>query len=157
MLWLYPRKFSNSGECLQKRNWKTNCCLVLFPVILVVLLVVIQAVVNRAYGSTFKCGCKCVPDPNGGPCIKTCGLEYSDDNEAPYCGVPNPAEWPAVLQIPGPQYMAIQGPEGSPRVNAIPYTGTNKSVSDSKLLAPCLAFTKSEKCSRQGRSSLSVP
>jgi ABC-type multidrug transport system ATPase subunit len=116
---------------------------VLFPVTLVVILVVIQAVVNGVFGGKFKCGCECVPNPNGGPCEDKCGLEYSDDNEAPFCGVPNPAPWPALLQIPKPQYMAVQSPQepdltqpASCRATgtcatSIPYTGTNKSTADS--------------------------
>lgn len=129
---------------MQKRNWKTNCCLVMFPITLVVILVIIQAVVNGVFGSLFKCGCQCVPNPNGGPCIERCGLEFSDDNEAPWCGVPNPASWPALLQIPGPQYMAVQSAQAPDLAQpatcratgtcatAIPYTGTNKTTADCK-------------------------
>ncbi|KAG0620187.1 hypothetical protein M758_4G196700 [Ceratodon purpureus] len=129
----------------QKRNWRTNCCLVLFPITLCILLVVIQVAVNSVFsGDDFKCGCKCVPNTNGTPgCTKVCGLQYSNDNQSPWCGVPSPAPWPAILQIPGQEYMAVQSsfaPEitqdpscrasGTCRTT-IPYTGTNRTVADS--------------------------
>uniref|UniRef100_A0A7I4ACZ0 ABC transporter domain-containing protein n=1 Tax=Physcomitrium patens TaxID=3218 RepID=A0A7I4ACZ0_PHYPA len=126
----------------QKRNWRTNCCLVLFPALLCILLVIIQVAVNGVFnGSDFKCGCKCVPDPNGGPCIQRCGLEYSNNDQAVWCGMANPTPWPALLQIPEPQYRATrnQSPDltqdPSCRVAGtcavtIPYTGTNRTTAD---------------------------
>lgn len=117
----------------------------LFPITLCLLLVILQVVVNNVFGSDFKCGCKCVANADGAPgCTEVCGLQYSDDNQSPYCGVPNPTPWPAVLQTPAQQYMAVHqsfAPEIAqpPSCRAtgscfttIPYTGTNQTVANCK-------------------------
>ena len=129
----------------QKRNSKTNCCLIGFPLVLCVLLVVIQAAINNLLsGSDFECGCKCVPNANGGGgCTKTCGIQYSDSNQAGYCAVPETPGWPAILQVPEPKFIAVKtttSPElQDPACRAtgtcamtIFYTGSNRTTSDSK-------------------------
>lgn len=127
----------------QKRNWRTNCCLVFFPVFLCILLVVIQTAINHLLsGSDFKCGCRVLPDPNGGPAQKVCGLQYSNSDQAAWCGIPNPTPWPAVLQVPEPQNRATRSvnfpdlPEDASCralgtcATTIPYTGSNKTAAD---------------------------
>ncbi|KAG0592931.1 hypothetical protein KC19_1G291300 [Ceratodon purpureus] len=127
----------------QKRNWRTNCCLVFFPIFLCILLVVIQTAINNLLsGSDFQCGCQNVPDPNGGPAKKVCGLQYSNSDQAVWCGIPNPAPWPAVLQVPEPQNRATKSSEfqdlpEDPSCRTlgtcaatIPYTGSNKTAAD---------------------------
>jgi hypothetical protein len=116
---------------------------VIYPFYLCILLVVIQTAINHLLsGSDFKCGCKLVPDANGGPATNVCGLQYSNSDQAPWCGVPDPTPWPAVLQVPEPQDRATKSaafpalPE-DPSCRAlgtcattIPYTGSNKTTAD---------------------------
>lgn len=128
---------------LQKRNWKTNSCMVCFPINLCVLLVVIQSVVNHLLGSEFQCGCKCVPNINGTGCTKRCGVDYSDQDQLEFCEVPFPQSWPAILQVPRPENRAVRN-AGSPNLQdescrddgdcgcTILYTGSNKALADSK-------------------------
>lgn len=138
------------GLWWQKRNSKTNCCLVGFPLVLCVLLVVIQAGINSLLsGSDYECGCQCVPNASGVGCTKTCGIQYSNSNQAEYCAVPETQGWPAILQVPGPQFIAAKtttSPElQDPACRAtgtcamtIFYTGSNKTTSDSKCRPPFL-------------------
>lgn len=138
---------------MQKRNWKTNSCMVCFPLTLCVLLVVIQAVVNHLLGSEFQCGCKCVPHVNGTGCTRACGVEYSDQDQVEFCEVPFPQGWPAILQVPLPQYRAVRN-QVSPDLQdascrddgdcgcTIPYTGSNQTLADSKQCSvPSIAFS----------------
>eukprot|EP00850_Spirogloea_muscicola_P003309 SM000013S26478 [mRNA] locus=s13:611469:617905:+ [translate_table: standard] len=69
-----------------------------------------------------RCGCKCVEYDSSNPskCIdKRCGLEYSDNDQVAYCGVPHPTEWPAVQQVAQPKYRAAETPADDP----FPYPG----------------------------------
>ncbi|GAU47772.1 hypothetical protein TSUD_193090 [Trifolium subterraneum] len=86
----------------QKRNKKTNIRLILFPLFLCILLVVLQHLIdNQLDKPEFKCGCVCT---NGkttcGDSEKVCGVEYSDQNQVLACAIPNPPEWPPLLQLP---------------------------------------------------------
>lgn len=90
----------------QKRSWANNLCLLLTPVLLCALLGILQALINILLnGDSFKCGCKCIEfsatDPTN--CLardkNICGLQYSDVDQAVYCPITSPAEWPALLQV----------------------------------------------------------
>ncbi|KAK7388960.1 hypothetical protein VNO78_23791 [Psophocarpus tetragonolobus] len=87
----------------QKRNVKTNVRLVLFPVILCLLLFWIQSIIDTQIDKPdFKCGCGCgrssesdCPDSE-----KVCGVQYSNPIQAASCAIPNPPEWPPLMQLP---------------------------------------------------------
>uniref|UniRef100_R7W8J3 ABC transporter A family member 8 n=1 Tax=Aegilops tauschii TaxID=37682 RepID=R7W8J3_AEGTA len=96
---------------------------------------VLQRVINNLLDKPkYKCGCMCV-DVNGtGPCQNVCGIQYSTLDQAGSCPIPNPPEWPALLQVPRPEYRAIQDSSESCRKSqscpaAIPFTGANETLS----------------------------
>ena len=142
--------WSSDGVIFQKRNWKTNCCLVCFPLVICIILVCIQAAINNLLGSQYECGCECVSNASAGGCTEVCGLQYSNQDQAPFCAVANPQQWPAVLQVPKPQFRAIQTTAFPDLVadttcredNACPtsilYTGSNRTTADCKY--PFLAL-----------------
>ncbi|XP_026378920.1 ABC transporter A family member 7-like [Papaver somniferum] len=77
----------------QKRNYKTNLRLIAFPFILCLLLVAIQVIVDIELDKDeLKCGCTCI-DTNG---------------DVVHCPISNPLEWPALLQVPRPEYRAVR-------------------------------------------------
>jgi hypothetical protein len=87
---------------------KTNIRLIAFPFILCLLLVLLQALVNSLLDKpSNNCGCACVNTTGDGKCVEVCGLEYSDLDQAGTCQIPNPPEWPPLLQIPAPEYRAV--------------------------------------------------
>ena len=94
---------------LQKRNVKTTIRLILFPFLLCVLLVLIQKLIDHELDKPQnKCGCKCTRT-EGDRCLEeVCGLQYSDLDQASTCAIPNPPEWPPLLQVPAPEYRAVQ-------------------------------------------------
>ncbi|KAM3191966.1 hypothetical protein ACQJBY_069292 [Aegilops geniculata] len=119
----------------QKRNRKATIRLIIVPIYLCVLLSVLQRVINNSLDKPkYKCGCMCV-DVNGtGPCQNVCGIQYSTLDQADSCPIPNPPEWPALLQVPRPEYRAIQDSSESCRKSqscpaAIPFTGANETLS----------------------------
>ncbi|CAK9255712.1 unnamed protein product [Sphagnum jensenii] len=134
---------------LQKRNCRTNTCLISFPIIICLLLFILQLVINKVFnGPDFQCGCQCVPQPGSSTCVKTCGLQYSDSDQVPLCGVSDPIEWPAVLQIPAPEYRAVMQtdypdlPNPSCRASGtcettFLYTGQNRSIADNIWMFIC--------------------
>jgi hypothetical protein len=73
-----------------------------------------------------------------------CGIQYSTLDQAGSCPIPNPPEWPALLQLPRPEYRAMQEsslytgfPDASCRKSqscaaTIPFTGANETLSNSK-------------------------
>ncbi|XP_052725628.1 ABC transporter A family member 7 isoform X3 [Vigna angularis] len=97
----------------QKRNVKTNVRLILFPAVLCVLLFVLQLLFDTQLDkSKFKCGCVCADNrtqisqcPNS---EKRCGVQYSDFFQAAMCPIPNPVEWPPLLQLPAPPNRAVR-------------------------------------------------
>ncbi|KAK1265230.1 ABC transporter A family member 8 [Acorus gramineus] len=93
----------------QRRDIKQNASLVLFPAFLCLLIISIQHIVNSELdNSKYQCGCKCV-SPNGtNDCHNICGFEFSTSKQAPACQIRRPREWPALLQVPGPQYRAVK-------------------------------------------------
>ncbi|MCO5597007.1 hypothetical protein L7F22_051079 [Adiantum nelumboides] len=97
----------------QKRNKKTNGCIITFPFFLCLLLFGLQLGINAIFSaSNYKCGCQCVPTNGTSGCEEKCGLEYSSGTQAAFCPIESPAKWPAFLQVPAPQYRAVEK-EGS--------------------------------------------
>ncbi|KAH9623722.1 hypothetical protein KSS87_006304 [Heliosperma pusillum] len=87
----------------QKRNKRSNVCLIIFPVLLCVLLSVLQRVINNELvKEKYKCGCAQV---NG---TRVCGVQYSTLDQAISCPIPSPPKWPPLLQVPAPQYRATE-------------------------------------------------
>jgi hypothetical protein len=91
-----------------------------------------------------QCGCRCLSccadeeDPatcraptEGDPCTlpnvcverdeTDCGLQYSDGDNAFFCEVTSPSIWPALMQVPKPEFFAK---EWAPNM-ALVYTGDN--------------------------------
>jgi hypothetical protein len=128
---------------LQKRNRKGTIRLIIVPIYLCLLLTILQRVINSVLDKPkFRCGCKCV-DVNGtGSCQNVCGIQYSTLDQAGSCPIPNPPEWPALLQLPRPEYRAMQESSlyaGFPDVSCrksqscaatIPFTGANETLSN---------------------------
>lgn len=135
---------------LQKRNIKTNIRLISFPFILCLLLVLIQTLVNHELDKPEnKCGCSCVDTNGDGQCEKVCGLEHSTLDQGAWCAVPNPPEWPPLLQVPAPEYRAVSSDvipfsdlpnESCKRTGSCPVTllvtGNNQSLGESMTLFP---------------------
>lgn len=69
----------------QKRNWGTNLCLILTPLVFSILLFVIQRVVDTAFDQDdFKCGCLCTRyclEDNPGVCFDL--QDYEVDGQWP--------------------------------------------------------------------------
>ncbi|WOL00337.1 ABC transporter A family member 7-like [Canna indica] len=101
-----PASFSTQANALlrknltfQKRNLKTNIGIVAFPIFLCVVIILIQQVVNNELDKDkYKCGCQ-----NG-----VCGLEFSSLNQVSACPIPSPPQWPALFQVPRPEYRAAR-------------------------------------------------
>lgn len=88
---------------------KTNIRLIAFPFIICLLLVLLQAFINSQLDKpSNNCGCACTDTKGDGQCVKVCGLQYSDLDQAGTCQIPNPPEWPPLLQIPAPEYRAVR-------------------------------------------------
>ncbi|KAM0906093.1 hypothetical protein ACQ4PT_017043 [Festuca glaucescens] len=96
--------------CFQKRNLKTNVCITLFPILLCVLLVALQGAIDREIDKPkYRCGCACVDTAADGSCRKTeCGIQYSTLDQVASCPIPNPPRWPAVVQVPEPEFRAVR-------------------------------------------------
>lgn len=95
----------------QKRNIKTNICLISFPIVVCVLLVIIQGIVDKEFNKPEKkCGCRCVDetDTDTKNCKKICGIQYSTAEQAFTCAIPNPPEWPPLLQVPRQEFRAVR-------------------------------------------------
>jgi hypothetical protein len=106
----------------QRRNWCSNCCLLSAPVFFCLLLFGTQLAVNKLLftGADYECGCACVkccvdgdparcaPHVGAGVCPHVCleqdrtrcGVQYSTPRQSPFCAIPHPTAWPAVLQVP---------------------------------------------------------
>ncbi|KMZ69467.1 hypothetical protein ZOSMA_213G00080 [Zostera marina] len=95
----------------QKRNIKTNICLISFPIIVCVLLVIFQGILDKEFNKQEKkCGCRCVDetDTDTKNCKKICGIQYSTSEQAFTCAIPNPPEWPPLLQVPRQEFRAVR-------------------------------------------------
>ncbi|KAL0019993.1 hypothetical protein WJX79_010913 [Trebouxia sp. C0005] len=133
----------------QKRNTRSNCCIILSPIFVSLLLLVIQVAVDHALDKPAnKCGCLCLSccsdTAEGGkvchttdnPCLPgsyddcnqyddtMCGFEYSNSGQAAYCAVSQPSSWPALMQVPFPRYRAASE---SPAA-AMLFTGEDEST-----------------------------
>ncbi|XP_062168907.1 ABC transporter A family member 7-like [Alnus glutinosa] len=106
--WTQANALLRKNVTYQRRNMKTNIRLIAFPFILCLLLVLLQALVNSLLDKpSNNCGCACINTTGDGKCVEVCGLEYSDLDQAGTCQIPNPPEWPPLLQIPAPEYRAV--------------------------------------------------
>ncbi|KAL4195540.1 hypothetical protein AMTRI_Chr05g65180 [Amborella trichopoda] len=91
----------------QKRNRKTNFRLVAFPSFLCLIMITLQAIVNNELDKPiYTCGCKCIDIRGDGSCENVCGLRYSTFKQVPFCPIATPQKWPALLQVPNPNYRA---------------------------------------------------
>lgn len=132
-------------QIMQKRNVKTNCCIISFPIAICLLLLGLQLAINVIFqGSDFKCGCQCVAFTDGRQgCETKCGVEYSTESQASFCAIDQPPMWPAFLQIPAPSYRSVQ--QSNSDQNGLPpsscradgtcpvtflYTGSNRSFAE---------------------------
>lgn len=107
--WTQANALLRKNLTYQKRNIRSNIRLILFPVLLCALLVLIQTIVNRELDKpSNKCGCTCIDTNGDGKCEEVCGIEYSTLDQAGSCPIPNPPEWPPLLQVPAPEYRAVQ-------------------------------------------------
>ncbi|PNH11475.1 ABC transporter A family member 12 [Tetrabaena socialis] len=107
----------------QKRNVRTNICLLSSPIFFCVILLIIKLLINNVFlsGPDFECGCKCMQCcRNGQNCRELqqgfcdtdqgyeckrfdkdkCGLAYSSSVQASWCEVKDPSSWPPVVQVP---------------------------------------------------------
>ncbi|OEL30253.1 ABC transporter A family member 8 [Dichanthelium oligosanthes] len=129
----------------QKRNRRGTIRLIIVPILLCVIISILQRIINNFLDKPeFKCGCKCV-DVNGiGPCQNVCGIQFSTPQQARSCPLPNPPKWPALVQVPRPEFRAVQDssslftglPDASCRKTqscpaSIPFTGANRTLSNS--------------------------
>ena len=72
------------------------------------MLVLIQTLVNHELDKPEnKCGCSCVDTNGDGQCEKVCGLEHSTLDQGAWCAVPNPPEWPPLLQVLALEYRVV--------------------------------------------------
>ncbi|XP_030473856.1 ABC transporter A family member 7-like isoform X1 [Syzygium oleosum] len=107
--WTQANALLRKNLTYQKRNIKTNIRLISFPFVLCLLLVLIQSLVNHELDKADnKCGCECIDTNGDGQCEKVCGIQYSTIDQVDTCSIPNPPEWPPLLQIPAPQYRAVK-------------------------------------------------
>ncbi|GAU47773.1 hypothetical protein TSUD_193100 [Trifolium subterraneum] len=100
--WIQANALLRKSLTFQKRNVKTNIRLILLPLILCVLLVLLQNFIDTQYNTPeFKCGCVCPNNrKNCDDSEKLCGVQYSEDTQAVFCKIPNPPQWPPLLQLP---------------------------------------------------------
>ncbi|KAM0979755.1 hypothetical protein ACFX13_015835 [Malus domestica] len=142
--WTQANALLRKNLTFQKRNIKQNIRLVSFPILLCLLLVLIQYLVNNELDKPEnRCGCSCVDTNGDGKCEKVCGLEYSTLTQGPSCPVPDPPQWPPLLQVPAPDYRAVMSDviphkdlpnvackrSGSCPVTVL-FTGTNQSLGE---------------------------
>ncbi|XVE54827.1 hypothetical protein DITRI_Ditri03aG0113900 [Diplodiscus trichospermus] len=108
--WTQANALLRKNLIFQKRNMWTNIRLISFPFFFCVLFVLLQNLLDSQLNKEdYHCGCICVEISENGQCQRTeCGLQYSTIDQAPSCPIPNPPEWPALLQIPGPSYRAVR-------------------------------------------------
>ncbi|KAI9086550.1 hypothetical protein K1719_031634 [Acacia pycnantha] len=107
--WTQANALLRKNLTFQKRNVRSNVRLILFPFLICVLLVVLQGVINNELDKPKnKCGCICTKR-DGDKCLEeTCGIQYSDVDQVATCAIPNPPEWPPLIQVPSPEYRAVQ-------------------------------------------------
>lgn len=121
-------------------------------VILVAFQIVFDTQINNAAEN--RCGCNCTVTNQNGKCVdKTCGIEFSDSDQAPFCPISSPPRWPPLLQVPRPESRAVRTnflpdndlPEESCRRTGscpvtILFTGNNHSIGESMYSTLSLSF-----------------
>ncbi|KAJ0106578.1 hypothetical protein Patl1_17829 [Pistacia atlantica] len=141
----------------QKRNVKANIRLVAFPIVLCLLISAIQIVFDKLLNNNDdnKCGCICVRK-NGDECEEErCGIEHSNLNQAVFCRIPNPPEWPPLLQIPAPEYLL--GENMLPNTFSINPSNLIGSLAKQCCISSLAANAVFKKCLRgQNRSRVQV-
>lgn len=120
----------------------------MIPLYLCVVLVCIQAVFDSLVNNSVdnQCGCRCIDDSdkNGdGKCeIKSCGLQYSSQNQAVFCAFPNPPPLLPLLHIP--RSVNHTRRDSCKRTGSCPVTilvtGNNQSLGTSIHTLPLLMF-----------------
>ncbi|XP_062199155.1 ABC transporter A family member 7-like [Phragmites australis] len=112
-----PASFSTQANallrknlCVQKRNLKTNIGITFFPILICVLLVMLQNIINSELDKPkYQCGCVCVETSGDGKCAtKECGIQYSTLEQVGGCSIPSPPRWPALIQVPRPDFRAVR-------------------------------------------------
>lgn len=84
-------------------------CIVVYPILICVLLIILQAVINNELEKPmYQCGCTCIPVKGTGTCQKVCGSQYSTLTQVGSCAIPNPPEGPALMQVPLPEFRAVR-------------------------------------------------
>ncbi|XP_062116464.1 ABC transporter A family member 7-like [Humulus lupulus] len=140
--WTQADALLRKNLTFQKRNIRTNIRLISFPFILCLLLVLIQNFVNHELDKPEnKCGCACIDTNGDGRCEEVCSLEYSSLDQGAWCPIPNPPQWPPLLQVPAPEYRAVASDaisfsdlpnESCKRTGSCPvtllFTGNNQSL-----------------------------
>ncbi|MFS7912341.1 putative ABC-type sulfate transporter [Helianthus anomalus] len=112
--WTQANALFRKNLTFQRRNFRTNLRLILFPIVLCLLLVLLQAVINNELDKPDnKCGCTCIDQDGDGQCERVCGIQYSDLDQVATCSIPNPPEWPPMLQLPDPCFRAVRTDFGS--------------------------------------------
>ncbi|KAL3528350.1 hypothetical protein ACH5RR_007672 [Cinchona calisaya] len=107
--WTQANALLRKNLAFQKRNIRSNVRLIVFPFLLSVLLVVIQNLVNKQLAKpSNRCGCACIDTNGDGKCEKVCGIQYSTVQQVGSCLIPSPPEWPPLLQVPAPEFRAVQ-------------------------------------------------
>ncbi|XVF51955.1 hypothetical protein PTKIN_Ptkin04bG0225600 [Pterospermum kingtungense] len=90
--WTQADALLRKNLAFQKRNMGANIRLICFPLFFCILFVLVDNLTNVA--------------DNGK--AKRCGSENATMGQASSCPIPNPPEWPALLQIPAPNYRAVR-------------------------------------------------
>lgn len=107
--WTQANALFRKNLTFQRRNFRTNLRLILFPIVLCLLLVLLQSVINNELDKpSNKCGCTCIDQDGDGQCERVCGIQYSDLDQVATCAIPNSPEWPPLLQLPAPQFRAVR-------------------------------------------------
>ncbi|KAL3513214.1 hypothetical protein ACH5RR_025931 [Cinchona calisaya] len=107
--WTQANALLRKNLTFQKRNFRSNIRLVTFPFVLCLLLLIIQILVNKELDKpSNKCGCTCIDTNGDGKCEEVCGIQYSTLDQVATCPIPSPPQWPPLLQIPAPEYRAVQ-------------------------------------------------
>lgn len=146
----------------QRRACKTNCCLIMFPLLLCSVIGGLQIAINRA-SSRGEGGASATPATH---LDCSCSNVSVDENAMggiqcpPECPLPRAPRWPPVLNIPSPEYRAVQDglfpftdlPDASCRVNGscaatFLVTGANHSFVESKFFCCWLVHSDTVQCS----------
>jgi hypothetical protein len=118
---------------------------VAYPVLICVLLLLLQTVINNELDKPkYRCGCKCIPVNGTGTCQNVCGPQYSTLDQVSTCPIASPPKWPALMQVPRPEYRAAHDtylpfadlPDSSCQLSGscpatVLFTGSNQTLAQS--------------------------